>query len=218
MARFDVEITEHTGAGGAIALIIALAIGISCCGDSNRSESRSNESTTYNSEYVDYDEALNGENSYDYDYDDSQAIDEVVNEQHPKALADCHIITGDHERIGEGKDSYGHVHERALILSCFYLWGENEGVDIGYATFALERQYTTMSCSFIHSGTYRTQPSQVKIYLDDTLVYTSPTMIKTSEAVNAEIDVTGANTVRIELVGVDMNDGMNETIIDASLY
>lgn len=229
MARFDVEITEHSGAGGAIALILILAIAVNCCGDSGKSKSHSDESAAYNNEYIEEYDSEYVDGSYSSEYGDelsvgnggeSQITDEEFNEQRPKPLIDCYQITQNYSgRVGTGdaEDSFGHVHYGVLKMNCYGA----ESYNIASVTYALERQYTTMSCSFIHGRNIYDASSQVEIYLDDTLVYTSPTISLTSEAVSAVIDITGANTVRIDVVGVDfapVSTKVNQTIIEASVY
>lgn len=123
--RYIVDITEDTGIGGVIALIVIVAIVIGSCGSSKHSNS---ETRTENSSYTSEINSDSGNYSDTYyDYNDNTYIDADIAsnysggdsvsgeqvEQLPNSLINCYQVTRSHSMgiyEGNASDAFGTMH------------------------------------------------------------------------------------------------------------
>mgnify|MGYP002533138562 CR=1 FL=1 len=224
--RYIVDITEDSGIGGIVALIVIVAIIIGSCGSSKHSNS---ETRTEKSTYTDG--SNSGSDDYNdtyYDYDDNAYIDDgtasnystgdgVCNEQVeqlPKPLINCYRVMRSHSMgIYEGNisDAFGTMHNNCIAVSC-------ASKDVYSVTYNLDRRYTSLACQFVHGDGIYEASCQISIYLDDSLIHTSPNISVTTEPIYESIDVTGVKLVKIEVVSPDViGTKVGQVIIDAAV-
>ena len=222
--RYIVDITEDTGIGGVIALIVIVAIVIGSCGSSKHSNS---ETRTENSSYTSESNSDSGNYSDTYyDYNDNTYIDADIAsnysggdsvsgeqvEQLPKSLINCYQVTRSHSMgiyEGNASDAFGTMHNDCIAVSC-------APKDVYSATYNLDRMYNSIACQLAHG--WGEGSCQVSIYLDDVLTYTSPMISAIMEPIYAKIDVTGINLIRLEVVSPDLvGTEVGQLIIDTAV-
>lgn len=127
---------------------------------------------------------------------------ETVNASQPISLTSLTPINGgwSHWNDGTPIDPFGTTHTQ--ISNYLILAGETGSyATTGYAEYRLYGKYKTLSGSLIsHADIGEKGYSQVKIYADDKLVYTSPNIERKTDVVNFEANVQGADYVKIEVL------------------
>ena len=112
----------------------------------------------------------------------------------PCSLIDCYAVEksfsfySDH--LGTWQDSFGKDHANSLLLY---------GSLTDYVVYNLDSRFATLSGCLVADDT-NGGSFIIKVYTDDKLVYESPELKSTTSAVNINIDVSGTNLLRIELV------------------
>lgn len=127
---------------------------------------------------------------------------ETVKANQPISITTLTPINGGWDTWNEGTpiDPFGNTHTQIsnyLILS----GGHNGYAGKEYAEYRVYGKYKTISGSLIsHADIAENGYSQVKIYSDDKLVYTSPNIERKTDMVNFEANIQGADYIKIEVV------------------
>lgn len=146
-----------------------------------------------------------------YDCNELQAAVETYTSYLPIRLVDCYVVTKSGDFGTGATDAFGNERTESLVV----VTGSNSGGDIVYN---LDGRYVNLSGEMVHgaSGFYDASV-QVKIYLDDSLIYTSAEIAITTQPISFSLDVTGGKLLRIEIENVTYCMWGGRCIIDAML-
>lgn len=127
----------------------------------------------------------------------------------PLRLVDCYIVSEDFydNEDTSGYDSYGNEHTESVIF---------DGPYDAYVVYNLDQRFVLLSGAIIHDNG-RDEEVKIKMYLDDTLIYETERIVKTTPAINFSVDTTGGSLLRIEFVFYGPIWSEGGCIIDATL-
>lgn len=154
-----------------------------------------------------------------YDCSELQAAAESYTTYLPIRLVDCYEVESSDDgswygsSIDEGDwtDSLGNEHKDSLRIT------QNSGYR-KYVTYNINEKYATLSGVLAYgAGSSYSAPITIKIYLDDTLIYTSASLVKTSQPTTFSVDITNGKLLRIEVVEGSTSYDDGRCIIDATL-
>lgn len=111
------------------------------------------------------------------------------------ALDDCFYIGTEAE-----EDVYGNIYDT-------YIWAVMGGVGVDneeYEEYMLQQKYTKLvGTLFVSKEESSVNSFVMKVYVDDKEIYKSPVVKKESEPCSVEVDIAGANKVKIEFILID---------------
>lgn len=127
----------------------------------------------------------------------------------PIFLVNCYVVQDTTEWKTGATDSFGKERTNSLAI-----WGDyQESV-----TYNLDNRFVCLSGEIVHvKGGFYDATVQIKIYLDDELIYTSDEISVTTQPVAFSVDVTGGELLRIEYDTVTYCMWGGGCIIDATL-
>lgn len=147
-----------------------------------------------------------------YDCNELQTAVETYTSYLPIRLVDCYVVKDTIDWKTSATDAFGKEHTESLAI-----WANYEQ----YIIYNLDGKYVNFVGEMVHvkGGDYVTYDAsvQIKIYLDDELIYTSDEITITTQPVSFSVDVTGGKLLRIEYDTVSYCMWGGGCIIDATL-
>lgn len=144
-----------------------------------------------------------------YDCNEFQSTVEIYTAFLPISLVDCYVVQDTTDWGTTATDSFGKEHSDSLAI-----WDSEEV----YIVYNLDSKYVTLSGEMVHvKGGFYDASVQIKIYLDDELIYTSDEITVTTHPIAFSLDVTGGKLLRIQYETVTYTMWGGGCIIDATL-
>lgn len=136
---------------------------------------------------------------------DSKQFDEKIAEYEgykPHKLSELKVVDSDYLEQYEDavQDTYGNVYNYSDELHSYY-----KG-HTAYVVYNANRQYTkfsgTLACG---EGTGRETTAVIEIFADDNLIYTSPTISRTTAPIAFEVDISNASLIKVKCTIINNN-------------
>lgn len=145
-----------------------------------------------------------------YDCNELQAAIETYTSYLPIRLVDCYVVTESGVFGTDAIDAFGTERTESLVMTTNSISGGN-------IVYNLDGRYINLSGEMVHGeGGFFDASVQIKIYLDDSLVYTSAEIAITTQPIPFSLDVTGGKLLRIEIENVSYCMWGGRCIIDAA--
>lgn len=157
-----------------------------------------------------------------------EKIDEVKKNK-PIAITEATLVNGGFNwNKGVPVDPFGVNYSDRTNYAIFeYSCGAyNTEPIVTYAEYRVYGKYNCLCGSLVpYESIYETGNAYVKIYADDTLVYTSPTIYRKTDLLEFEADISGADYIKIEVtvsgqtsLGSFTHDAGAVILLDFTLY
>lgn len=129
----------------------------------------------------------------------------------PIQLIDCYVVQDKLNWKTSGIDSLGNERTDSLVITGDGYYDES-------ITYNLDGRFVCLSGEMVHvEGGFYDSSVQIKIFLDDKLLYTSDEISVTTQPIAFSVDVTGGELLRIEYDTVTYSLFGGGCIIDATL-
>ena len=158
-----------------------------------------------------FDSAIELCNNASKNVDDPRLQSEIqkIEELRPISVDMTSLIEIDSDQFFSGpaktivNDTYGNTYNQPIVF---------DGID-DFVTYNANGEYTSLfGLLAAHDGFEKDYAAVITIYADDKLIYTSPTITRTTRPINVSLNIAGANLITIKSTG-NINYGDNEGVI-----